>query len=547
MKSKIVLLFILIGFLLYANTFNNRMFWDDDDIILNNQFVHNFDLPKFFSENQIAGAGLVSNYWRPLLLTVFAIEWQMWGPDPFGYHLINLLFHLANTVLLYSITVKLFRKHLLSFLVSLVFLIHPLQTEAVTYVSGLADPLSTFFMFLGIIWYFKYRDLNRPTIKNKYFRYTIGSYILALLSKDTAVIMPAMLLVADFFFLPREWAIKQRLVKVAKAIWPFFVMAGLYLLLRATALNFQNTFNVYGEENLFTESLWIRVLTFFRAMTEYWQLLFWPTHQHMERSFDIPHSLFLPDVLFGGVLTVTLIVLGIYSIKKYPVVSFGIFWFFARLFPNSNLLFPNSGLIYEHWMYVPMIGIFTSVIWGFMRFAESLNEKMTNSIFSQYDYTKIAIACLVLYMLPLSAKTIARNNDWQDPITFYEQTRIYAPDSYRVNNNLAMAYADAGQHDQAISIYEQAIASNPEAAVAYHNLANSYRDTGQKDLAVKNYELAISKDPDFLFSYNGLAQFYLDEKNYDKAIETLERLKTINPSQEAYLNQLIEQIKNLPR
>src|SRR3989338_82635 len=105
--------------------------------------------------------------------------------------------------------------------------------------------------------------------------------------------------------------IKQQLVKVVKSIWPFFAIAGLYFLLRAGPLNFSDTLNVYGEANIFTQNFGVRLLAFFRA----------------------------------------------------AVINFCIFWFFIRLFPNSNLLFPNSGLIYEHWMYMPIIGIWLIIFW----------------------------------------------------------------------------------------------------------------------------------------------------------------------------------------
>ena len=141
-------------------------------------------------------------------------------------------------------------------------------------------------------------------------------------------------------------------------------------------------------------------------------------------------------------------------------------------------------------------------------------------------------------------KTIARNNDWQDPITFYNQTSKYSP-TYRVLNNLGMAYTDVKQYDSAIETYQKAISIDPLNAVAYHNLANSFRDLDKKDLAVENYEKALALQPDFLFSYNALTQLYLDDKKYNMAIETLERLKTANPTQTDYIDKLIRQIKEL--
>ena len=96
-----------IGFILYANTLGNQMFWDDFDFILNNQYVHDWQyIPKYFSENIIAGANFVSNYWRPVLLLVFSIEYHLWSSNPIGYHLVNMLFHIADVVLIFFLLNK---------------------------------------------------------------------------------------------------------------------------------------------------------------------------------------------------------------------------------------------------------------------------------------------------------------------------------------------------------------------------------------------------------------------------------------------------------
>ena len=126
----IAAIFVGVGLSLYANSFSNQMFWDDDDGILNNAFVKDWSyFPQYFSENLIAGASLVSNYWRPMLLAVYSFEWHLWGDSPIGYHLVNTLAHIASAILLFFLLFKLFRRRWLAFLTSLIFLVHPLQTE----------------------------------------------------------------------------------------------------------------------------------------------------------------------------------------------------------------------------------------------------------------------------------------------------------------------------------------------------------------------------------------------------------------------------------
>jgi tetratricopeptide (TPR) repeat protein len=507
----IISLFVIIGFALYANTFQNQMFWDDNDFILNNQFIKNWQyFPKLFSENVIAGAGLLSNYWRPILLCVFSIEWHLWKDWAPGYHFVNTSFHIIDAILLFLILFYIFKNRWLALLTALIFLVHPLQTEAVTYVNSLGDSLSVFFIFLGILLYLKFR---------LYFL-SFLMYILALMSKETAIVMPAFIFIADFFFLSssqRELSLKEKLKTAVKTIWPFLILAGVYILLRITVLNFINTFNLYDEENIFTSNFYVRLFTFFKILTIYFRLLFWPANLHMERSVEIATSLFSLSVIFGGLIFLGLLVLAFTKFKRFPILSFGILWFFIGLAPTSNLLVPISGLLYEHWLYVPMIGVFLILIW------------LGIIIGKKYKIQKPLLVIFIILLILLSIQTINRNRDWRDPIIFYNQTLKYAPDSYRVINNLGMAYADKGAHEQAEKLYKRAINLDPTNPVAYHNLGNTYKETNKKDLAIENFQTAIKLDPKFIFSYNALLSIYLEDKEYEKAQELYEKIKYYYP------------------
>lgn len=510
----VILLFVIVGFVLYANTLQNQMFWDDDDGILKNQYIKNWRyFPKFFSENLIAGAGLLSNYWRPILLSVFSSEWHLWQAWATGYHFVNTSFHIADAILLSFILFYIFKNRWLAIFTALVFLVHPLQTEAVTCVSGLGDSLSVFFISLGILFYIKFRVSGKTPLKSGFYFLSPLMCILALMSKETAIIMPALIFIVDFFFLScnqEKLSFKEKLKEIGKAIWPFFVLAGVYILLRATILNFINTFDLYNEENIFTSNFYVRLFTFFRVLTVYFGLLFWPANLHMERSVDIATSLSSFSVIFGGFIFLGLLVLAFNWFKKFPILSFGILWFFIGLAPTSNLLVPVSGLLYEHWLYLPMIGIFLILIWLGILIAE------------KYNLQKILLGIFIIFLIFLSFLTIHRNKDWRNPITFYNQTLKYAPNSYRIINNLGMAYDDKGDYEQAEKMYQRAIILDLSNPVAYHNLGNTYRETGKIDLAIENFKTAISLDPKFIFSYNALISLYLENKNYKEAREVLE-------------------------
>ncbi len=522
-----ILSLTFVGFILYANTFGNQMFWDDNDFILNNVYVHDWKyIPQYFSENIIAGAGFVSNYWRPVLLGVFSIEYHLWGTHPFGYHLVNLLIHIADALLVFFLINGLFRKYKIALLTAFVFLIHPLQTEAVTYVNSLGDSLSVFFILLGLNNYLHFSQNNDRAS----FWWSIACYPLALMSKETAIIYPALIAIIEFFQQP-ELNLKARLKNVARFVWPTLIIAAIYLLLRATALNFKNTFNLYDQDNLFTSHLSVRIFTFFQTLATYFGLLIYPHNLHMERSLPLATNFFSQPVLLGFALFVVLLGFITYFWRKQPIVSFGLLWFLIGLAPTSNILVPINGLLYEHWLYLPMIGFWLAVF-GLAQWSGAFK-------FKPLRYTLIIF--FILFALFLSVTTIRRNSEWHDPIRFYNQTLEYAPNSYRVVNNLGMAYADANNYEKAVEMYSRAIQIDPTVQVGYHNLGNAYKSLGQNESALEYFKKAIDLDPRFYYSYNAIADIFLKQNRPDLAIAELKKIQANHPDSE-YAAKLIQQI-----
>lgn len=326
--STIVL--ILIGGFLYAFNMHNRLFWDDADWILNNSFVHTLswaNLKFIFSHDTLAGIGLRSNYYRPFLFVTFLINYLFRGANPGFYHLTSNLIHLANGVLIFFLLDKFFKKRLAAFLAALLFLIHPLQTEAVTYISGRGDPLSVFLMLLAL-WLFlkaKYKErrpeaqreqfLRKPGDKNFVPRSlllvaSLFSATLAILSRETAFLFPLYLTVFLMAFVYKD----KFLASLRKALlnsWPFFLVSFAYGLLRLTVLNFQNTLNFFNKNsNAYTEHLNYRIYTFFHVLTVYFRLIFWPTGLHMERDILVNTSFWQWPVWLGALIVFGIIGFG---------------------------------------------------------------------------------------------------------------------------------------------------------------------------------------------------------------------------------------------
>jgi len=166
---------------------------------------------------------------------------------------------------------------------------------------------------------------------------------------------------------------------------------------------------------------------------------------------------------------------------------------------------PVSGLIYEHWLYLPFIGIFIAVYY--------LIEKSI----TQYHLEKLLLIVVIVLVIFFSWRTILRNAEWRDPITFYKQTLQYAPESYRIWNNLGMAYDDNGQYLLAEKAYQTATSIDPSDPIAYHNLGNLYFKLNRLDDAEKYLLEAIKNDSTFHYSYISLARLYLAQGNLTHA------------------------------
>lgn len=507
------------------------MFWDDEDNILKNVYVQDWRyFSKYFSENLLAGAGLLSNLWRPLVLFSHSLEWHLWQNWALGYHFTNICLHLANTFLVFLLLKRWLKKPFLAWGVAIFFLIHPIQTESVTYVSGRGDVLSAFFVLLGLFFYTETKSSLSFLKRRLFYLLTLGSYFLALLTKEIAIVFPLYLFLGEIFVWQKRSKDKtQDYLNLSFRLLPFFLMSAVYLFLRATVLNFQNTFNLYNEATFYTEHLWVRIFTFLKVLTLYFGLLFWPANLHMERTVEIPTSFFLIPVMLGLVALIGLISFALFSWRRQPKYSLAIFWFLAGFIPTSGILVPINSLFYEHWLYLPLIGF--CLFWGLV----------VSSLVRKFSRLKLPIGVLVSVLVVFClVQTVRRNADWRNPITFYENVLQYNQKSLRIWNNLGMAYAQAGETEKALRAYEKAtqLDTKQESAATYHDLANLYQTLGQTQEAIKNYEKALSIDEKFIFSYLNLANLYLEQKKPSEAISVLKKATLIFPDNEQVKNAL---------
>ncbi len=593
-----ILILIVAGGFFYSFNLHNGLFWDDDDWIINNNFVHtiSWDNIKFWlTHNTLAGVGLKSNYYRPFLFFTFAFNYMVAGVKPLIYHLTSNAIHIFNAVLVFWLIRRIFSSRfdlggsshlevqpqksprlnlgtLIAFVTALIFLIHPLQTEAVTYISGRGDALTAMFMLLALILFYKMNrkvvqrpigngfgtslqdgpvKQDRPVILYKIF--SVVFLTLGLLSRETAIIFPFLALLFYVAFLSNQGrtfltVLKQGLIKT----WSYFAIVAIYGILRLTVLNFQNTLNFYATPNSYSENLLYRLLTFMHVLVDYFRLLFVPVGLHMERSMTVHTSLFQWPVWLGVLIIISIIAIGVWLYRRNKFVTsdvqrtsdvtvwlFGWGWFFVALAPVSGIT-PINAVIYEHWLYLPMVGFWFIVAYYLSKlFNKIIDQRRSGDTFvsaveQKYVHRSLSrsllIIGLVVYLSFFGYQAIKRNILWGKPAEFYQDILKYEPESVRINNNLGNLYFNHGNVEKAEEYYRQAIEAKDVFPQPHFNIGSILQSRGDIFGAIQEFEKAIALDPNFYYPYQNLAVIYAQQGKLAKARENIEILKSLLPT-----------------
>ena len=517
---NLLTLLFAVTFLVYCNTLLNGLFFDDQQFIYENQAVQNFTISDFFTQSLTTGGGQLSNYYRPLLFTSFSLEYQLFGANGFIYHFSSLIIHICGGIVLFLFLHKLFKSRSLALLTSTLWLIHPIQTEAVSYASGRGDPLSFFFVILTL-----YLSLFSST---KIYIAALCTLVLALLSKELALVTPFLLFITRMVV--QKNSTTQTLFISFKKAFPFFIIAGSYFLLRLTVLNFADTLNFYNGENIYSGSLYVRLLTFFELLPQYLSLLLFPKDLYMERdsNISIQATLSVISVLsFLGVLFLS--IFSLVKRKSFPLLFFSVAWFGISFLPTMGII-PINGIFYEHFLYYPSVGFFLLCSYLFIKLYKKVSSLWQNILL----IFLLGIFCL------LGLRTISRNAEWRDAITFYEQTLTFAK-SARIYNNVAMSYAESGQPEKAITAYTTAISLSDTYPETHYNLGNTYRELKKYKEAESSYKKALELSPYFYLSYIQLFNLYTmteNKKGQAYVTEEVEKLAEENSSFLPLLKQL---------
>lgn len=492
-------LIVFMGVLVYANSLNGQFLWDDEVLVKYNPHIKDWaHLKTIFTSRLGSTAKEAGAFYRPVQTFTYLVDYSFWRLNVVGYHAMNMALHILVAGSLFGLIQILFQNVKLSLLTALLFVVHPMHTEAVSYVSGRADSLVVLFIFLSYIFYLKHSQ--KPKI-----RMLIGisvSYILALLSKEISLILPFLLLFYHFSF-------KKPVDKKA-----FSVLIGTlisYVLWRLIVVGTGTI--VEGAVPTFFQ----RLPGVFVALTNYFRILILPFDLHMEYG-GILFPLAEPKAIIGIVLLVILLVYVFKKREKDPFLFFATGWFFICLLPSSNLFYAINAYMAEHWLYLPSVGFFL------------VAARFLVNLYDNQKFRGLAGVIILGLLIFYSGLTIRQNRYWNNGIDFYKRMLHYAPKSSRLYNNLAKAYYDAGKKGELIKLLKSAIQLQPDNALAHNNLGNAYKGVGKFKEAVGAYEQAIKIDPQHAGPYYNLSTIYFDvQGRKEDAIRLLNKAIELSP------------------
>ena len=486
---------LIVVLLAYWPVYKNGFVYDDLEYVTANPHVQH---GITWDEIKWSLTSLQSSNWHPLTWMSHMLDGQLYGPNALGHHATNLIFHLANVLLLFAFLSRTTGAFWPSAFVAALFGVHPLHVESVAWVSERKDVLSTFFWLLTMLAYVRYS--KRSSLGN--YGLVVGLFILGLASKPMLVSLPFVLLLMDYWPLGRMQKQGMRRILVEKL--PLFLLAAGSSMITYFA---QRQGGALGTTERFP--MGVRIANALVSYVSYIQKMFWP----VKLTAFYPHpgsSLPLWEAAAAGIALILLTILLLRAGRSRPYLAVGWLWYLGTLVPVIGLVQVGSQALADRYAYIPLIGLFVAVTWGI---GEFLRGKA------------VAVgACAVL--LVFAVLTRMQLPYWHDDITLYEHAIAVTRDNYVAHVNLGTVLKD---QNESINHYREAITIKPDGFLAYHNLGSVLAEQGKLDEAIPYFRKAIRLHPNYFEAYTDLGVALMHKGEYDEAYANMLRAVEVNP------------------
>jgi tetratricopeptide (TPR) repeat protein len=507
------------------------VFWQ----VRNFDFI-NYDDTIYVYENQHVLKGVTidgivwafttgcSANWHPLTWLSLMLDCQLFGPNPGMIHLMNVLLHLVNTLLLFAVLKKMTGSPWPSAFVAAAFALHPMHVESVAWIAERKDVLSTLFLLLTLAAYVGYT--NRPSV----FRYviTLVTFALGLMTKPMLVTLPFLLLLLDYWplnrLMPQMAAHRQgksapaadgnltlRRLIIEKI--PFFVLT-----IVSSIITFLVQRSAGAVNDIDILSLNDNIANIFLSYAEYMSKMVWPINLAVFYPFNTAAGFPFRPVAICALLLLGISFFVIRLGRNQRYLPVGWFWFVGTLIPVIGIVQVGAQAMADRYTYIPYIGLFLMLAWGIPQLIANL------------PYRKVALGMLMLIVLTALGICAHRQvSYWNNSITLFSHALAVTQNNFIANTNLGNAYIILGRYQEAIKSYKQAIEIKPDSAMAHYNLGIACANLGLGTEAIEAIKQAIKIKPNDAEVYNNIGVAYDNLGRYSDAIEAFEQAVKIKP------------------
>lgn len=469
--NLLFLLIVLLTFYIYSRALTGPFIWDDEHFVLRNPSIRTVaNLPDYFTSRDTYSMDGDFIIYRPLRNVSYLIDYILFGLNPLGFHAVNLILHIQNIILLGYLVRLMTGSTFIPVVAAALFALHPIQTEAVSWIKGRDDLLCTFFYLSSLALYLKGRDT-----KGYLYWGSVISFALALFSKETALTLPLMI------FLYNQHIPRKGDTKIS--YHPYIYLSLLYLLLRTIVVG------RVGQTDYWGGSFLSAFYTNWTGMVYYLKLLFFPVNLCADYlMFPVRTTVLDPYVLSALFIIILFLGAAIFCFMKgMRILSLSILWFFVTLLPVSNIV-PIQIVIAERFLYLPSIGIFI----GAAVLLSNLNERLKRVRFGR----KALIVTISVVSLFLASITVDRNHVWTDEHIFWSDVAAKSPGNTRAWHNLASEYQNERRIPEAISLYQKALMMEYHSPETHYQLGRIYRGLGEEEKALPEFFEALKDDPE---------------------------------------------------
>jgi Flp pilus assembly protein TadD len=470
----VIAVIVLLGLVAYANTFDSPFQFDDGLSIVNENAIQSFQSVRaLWQQHQT----------RFLTYFTFYLNYLAGQTDVRGYHAVNLAIHVLTSLCLFALVRLLLtaltltesarqenRSREIAFVAALIFLTHPIQTQAVTYLSQRAASLAAGCYVAAMALYARGRLKRSSSTLALAFCVTVA----AMFTKETAFTLPAALLLMEFFCFGGNETIGRRLLRLGPFLVTLAIIPALYL---ARSAADETLVELARETARIPRAHYL--LTQLNVIRTYFRLLFLPIRQNLDYDYPISVTLAEPGT-FASFLWIVAVAGAAWSIRrKRSLIAFGVFLFFLALSVESTFI-PIRDVIFEHRLYLPMAGFSMALAVGIFRVLADRSIRNT---------------CLGMVIALATFATYQRNEIWRDPVTLWSDTARKSPAKARPHNNLGIALAERGRYAEAIREFQTALAIHPQDMKTLLNLGLALELGGSWEKALEAYGTLVHLAP----------------------------------------------------